>query len=281
MAAKKAAKGTEVVKWDEELARQAAVSAGMEESTATGQFFGTKGGQLSFNDAPFPNNEMVVVILDTVLENVFYEGKYDPDAPQAPLCFAFGRTEEEMVPHKVVFDAGNNQSDQCRGCEMNEWASADTGRGKACRNTRRLAMIPAGAIDQNGKFKAFTDEAHYVEAGIAYMRLPVTSVKGYAAFVKQVSGALKRPPFGVFTRVKLVPDTKTQFKITFEALSEVPDELLGAIVARNKEAQSLIEFPYAAFEEVEAPKKPARGKPAPVARKGAKPVAKKASARKY
>lgn len=259
MATQKPKSGTQVIKWEEELARQAQIAAQTEESTATGSFFSLKSGILSFNDVPLPNNEMAVVILDGVLENVYYEGAYNPDNVQSPTCFAFGRDEKDMAPHKIVIDAGNSMagtSGLCQGCEMNEWGSADTGRGKACRNSRRLAMIPAGTLE-NGKFKAFTNEEQF-ESNIAYMKLPVTSVKGYAAFVKQVVGALKRPPHAIFTKVKVVPDAGSQFKVTFEALSQIPDSLLGIIMQRHDEAVESIEFPYQPFDADEAPKKGAK-----------------------
>lgn len=273
MVTKQASKTTAIAKWDEELARQAKLAAAVEESTATGNFFSLKGGILAFNDAPVPNNEMAVVILDGVLENVYYEGKYDPDTPAGPICFAFGREEKEMVPHKIVFDAGNNQSDKCQGCEHNEWGSADTGRGKACRNTRRLALIPAGTFDA-GRFKPFNDESQLETAPIAYMKLPVTSVKGYASHVKQLANALSRPPHAVYTKVSVRPDPQTQFKVVFEPLSTIPNELLGVVMKRHDEAQKAIEFPYVPFEEAPAPQRggraaPLRGKPA------AKPAAKK------
>lgn len=274
--ARATSKTTAVAKWDEELARQAELAAGMENSTATGQFFGLKSGVLSFNDAPLPNNEMAVIVLDAVLENVYYEGKYDPDSPQSPMCFAFGRDEKTMAPHKIVVEASKQQcgaSGLCSGCEMNEFGTAEVGRGKACRNTRRLAMIPAGTLE-NGKFKPFTDEEHFESASIAFMKLPVTSVKGYAAYVKQVAGALKRPPHAIFTKVKVVPDPKSQFKVTFEPLSQVPDDLLGAVMQRHEEAKSVIDFPYTPFEEEEAPP-PRRGA------KAAKPASKPARGRKY
>lgn len=265
-------------KWDEELARQAAESAKMEESTSTGSFFGLKSGVLAFNDSPLPNNEMAVIILDSVLENVYYEGKYDPDEPQGPVCFAFGRDEKDMHPHQVVIDNGSACSEMCQGCDNNEWGSADTGRGKACRNTRRLAMIPAGKFEANGKFKAFTDIEHFESASIASMKLPVTSVKGYAAFVKQVTGALRRPPHAIFTKVKVVPDPSSQFKVTFEALSQVPDNLMGVIMARHEEAMANIEQPYSLGDDAPARgKKPAKGAKKPAA----KPATKSARVRKY
>lgn len=268
--AKKAS--TEVVKWDDELAKQAEIAAGMEANTGGGQFFSLKSGILSWQDAPLAGNQMAVVVLDSVLENVFYEGKYDPDTPQGPMCFAFGRDEKDLAPHSIVMEAGNNQSEGCHDCPMNEWGSADVGRGKACRNTRRLAMIPAGTFDQNGKFELNEDVEHYASTAIGFMKLPVTSVKGYASFVKQVAGTLRRPPFGIVTKVKVVPDAKSQFKVVFEPIMSLPDELMSAIMQRHEEAEATIDFPYQPNEEVEAAPKRSKAavKPKPTVKRGAR-----------
>jgi hypothetical protein len=283
MATKKpAAKSTStaVVKWDEELARQAQVAAAVEESTATGQFFSLKSGVLSFNGNQVPGNEMAVVILDSILETIYYEGEYDTENPSGPTAFAFGREEKSLTWHEN--SAPDFAGKLCSESEVCEWGSAEKGRGKAARETRRLAMIPAGMIE-NGKFKPFEDEDDFANSAIGYMKLPVTSVKGYAGFVKQIAGALKRPPHGIFAKVKVVPDSATQFKVVFEALSSVPDDLMGTIMQRHEEAVASIEFPYPAHEEQEA--KPARGRKAtPPARDkaAAKPAAKTAArAKRY
>ena len=253
--------------WDEEMAKHAEIAAGMEESSASGQFFSIKAGVLSWNDAPMPNNEMAAIIVDHVLENVYYEGEYDASTPQSPVCFAFGRDEKTMAPHRLCFEAKTAKNDVCgiagqEGCcEFNEWASADKGKGKACRNVRRLAMVAAGTFNKDGSFKLIEDPAHYESTTIGYMKLPVTSVKGYAAFVKQIAGTLKRPPYGIVTRVKVIPDTVSQFKVIFEALVVAPNNIIGAIIARNKEVQSLIEFPYQPSEEDPKPKSKGRKKP--------------------
>lgn len=277
-AAKKpaASKSTSVVKWDEELARQAEVAAGMEANTGGGQFFGLKSGVLTWQDAPLPNNQMAVVILDSILENVFYEGAYDPDVPQGPTCFAFGREEKTLAPHQLVLDGSNQMcgaSGLCDGCEMNEFGSADVGRGKACRNTRRLAMIPAGTFNAAGKLELIDDVEHFEATAIGFMKLPVMSVKGYASFVKQVAGALKRPPFGIVTKVKVIPDAKSQFRVTFEPIMNLPDDVMGAIMARHEEAMATIDFPYQPNDE-EAPAKPKRG-----TRAAQKPAGKTTAAR--
>lgn len=254
-----APKTTSIVKWDEELAKMAEASKKMEESVASGQLFSFKGGVMTFNDAPMPDNQVPVIILDSVLENVYYEGKYDSDNPSPPTCFAFGRDDKTIKPHISVIEVGQSMagaSGLCAGCEMNEWASADTGRGKACRNTRRLAVVPAGHFTKEGKFTWFDDPDECLEkASIGFMKLPVTSVKGYAAFVKQIASALKRPPLGVVTKVKVVPDPKNQFKVVFEPVISVPDKLMHVIMQRAQEAQGTIEQPYSLEMEEKAPPK--------------------------
>lgn len=275
MAGKKAAAGAPataaITKWDEELAKQAADSAAMEANAGGGQFFSVKGGVLTWNDAPVPGNQMGVVILDSILENTYYPEKFDPDNIASPSCFAFGRDDKTMVPHANVMAAGTNESDKCLGCPMNEWASADTGKGKACKNTRRLALVPAGTFNAAGKFEPIDDLEHYLTTPVGFMKLPVTSVKGYAGFVKQVAGALKRPPHGLITKVKVVADAKTQFKVVFEALSPLGNQFLPNIMKRRDEVMATIDFPYQPREE-----KPAGEKPAAPKGRGAK-----AQARKY
>ncbi len=261
---------TALVKWDEELAKQAELAAGMEANVGGGQFFGLRGGILTWQDAPVPNNQMAVVILDSVLENVYYEGEYDADNPASPSCFAFGRDEKLMMPHPLVQEAKTSPApagQPCTACPMNEWGSAEKGRGKACRNTRRLAMIPAGTFNQAGKLELFDDASYFASTAMGFMKLPVTSVKGYANFVKQVAGALRRPPFGIFTKIKVLQDPKTQFKVIFEPIDNVPDTLMGTIMQRHEEAKTLIEFPYQLGEEDSGPRQVKSAKPSRAKRK--------------
>ncbi len=211
--------------WDEEMAKAAAAAAKMEEGAAGGQFFSVKGGQLTWADAPIRDNQIGVIIVDHILENVFYQGAYDADTPQSPSCFAFGREEKLMAPHKIVIEAGQQEcgaSGLCHGCEQNEFGTAETGKGKACRNTRRLALLSAGTWNEQGKFELVEDaEDALAAASFAFLKLPVTSVKGYASFVQQLATTLKRPPFGIVTKIKVVPDKKTQFKVVFDAIRQL------------------------------------------------------------
>jgi hypothetical protein len=273
-AAAKKESANALVPWDEQLAQDAEIAAGAEANTSGGQFFSARGGILSFNDAPLPNNQMAVIQVDSIFENVFYEGEFDPSTPTAPTCFAFANEEGDLKPHPSVVEAGQAQHDTCKGCPMNEWGTADKGRGKACRNTRRLALIPAGDLTAEGVFKPHSDPEQIEKGPLGFMKLPVTSVKGYAAYVKQIAGALRRPPHGIFTKVKVVPDQKSQFKVTFEPLAKIPDKLMEAVMSRREEAKLMINQPYSLEQHEE--ETPARGgRASPVAKKAAKPPVKK------
>lgn len=276
--------GTAVVDWEKEMEAQAQVAVQMERKAGGGQFFSVKNGRLQFDGAEIPGGQIAVVIVDHILENAYYEGRWDPDNPSAPVCFAFGRDEDTMGPHPDVDEksAFTRQSDDCASCPMNVYGTADTGKGKACKNTRRLAMIPAGTYDKKGDLTLFEDEDHFRKAPIAFLKLPTTSINGWAAFVKQVAGTLKRPPHGIFTNITVVPDPKTQVKVLFEGIEKVPGELLGVMMERHKEAQGIIEQPYQPAEETAKPagrgRAAPKGNPRAPAGRGSKPAPAK---RKY
>lgn len=266
--------GKSLATWDEELARHAQEIADNETTSGTGlKTFSTKSGVLSLDEAPMPGNQMAVIILASAYENVYYEGDYDANNPQPPVCFAQALKEVELAPHETVVERGQAQSDACEGCPMNEWGTAERGRGKACKNSRRLVVIPAGSYDRRGELTLIEDPDHYAGVEAAFLKVPVTSVRGYAAFVKQIAIGLRKPPFAVVTRVALVPDPKNQFAMTFEAVQPITDAaLFETLLARHEEAQqTVLAAPYS-LDVREAPEprgKPARGKPVAVKGKGA------------
>lgn len=269
-APKKKSESTAVTNWQAELEAQAQVAAEMEKNTAGGQFFSFRNGILSFDDAPLPGNQAVIIILDSILEYTYYEGAYDPDDPQAPTAYAFGRDEDTI---RWSEDSSPEYAGElCKDSDINQWGSAETGRGKACKNSRRLAVIPAGTYNKKGDLEIFDDIDHFEKAQIAFMKLPVTSVKGYSTFVKQLAAVLKRPPHGVIARVSVVPDPKTQFRVLFEVIDKAPDEIMPTIMQRHEEAMAVIEFPYNMEDRED--ERPAKAK-------GGKKTAAKKTKRKY
>lgn len=254
-------KTTALVAYDDELAQAAEAAVAQERHVGGGSFFSIRGGQLRYNDAQLPGNQVAVVIVDSVLENTYYEDAYDPDTPNAPTCYAFGRDDETMGPHE---ESSEPQGELCCNCPQNQWGSAERGRAKACRNRRRLALVAAGTFDRNGDFTPTIDDLTSASE-VAYLSLPPTSIKSYAGYVKQLASTLKLPPHGVITRVAVEPDPKTQFRVVFELMSKVPTEVIPTCIELHKSQSTLIEFPYQKPESREA--KPAAPTGKRVARK--------------
>lgn len=264
---KPTATGTEMVQWDEELAKYAAESVASEANAGTGlKSFSTQAGVLSFDDSPMPNNQMAVIVLDHILENTFYQEAFDPDNPTPPDAYALGRDEktirwsDDSIP---TLESGEPIAGElCKDSSINQFGSAETGRGKACRNIRRLLVIPAGTFNKQGQFTLIEDEEHYADAAPAFLKISPTSTPNWSLYVKQLAGSLSKPPFAVATLIKVVPDKKTQFKITFEALEEMPMELMEVLVRRHKEASELIMQPYNMEKDEDGEESTSRRKPA-------------------
>lgn len=238
--------GTALTLWEKEM-EQAAVDQGSTE-TVTGGYksISTKSGILSVDDNAVDDNELRVIILAACHENQFYVGEYDPSTPNTPVCYAFGKTDVGMEPHT---EAPDKQSSACEGCENNEWGSAEKGKGKACKNVRRLLCVTEDSIE--------SVEA-LMESEARMLKLPVMSVKNWTAYVKNTLEEVKRPSYGVVTRIKVVPDAKSQFKVQFhfEELVDFDQELYDAMKKKVAEAEKNIGNAYPVFE---AEEKPARG----------------------
>lgn len=249
------APGTAVVDWEKEMAAQAQLAADAQRASGGGgKFFSMKGGILSFDGNPMPGNRAAVIVIAATLENSYYPDPFVEGVPSSPRCFAFGQHESQLEPHVAVdgdpyFD---RQNMECAGCPQNEWVSARTGRGKACSNVERLALIPCGAFKEKGSGRSkeilfegpFEDEDHYAKAGTAFIKLPVMSVKNFASYVRELNANMQRPPHGVFTEMWVEPDPKSQFVVKFEVIDKVPAALLGTIMARHAKEQATIDFPY-------------------------------------
>lgn len=254
MASKKKTPGTEVVDWEKEMEQQAAIAAEAQRSSGGGgKFFSLQAGVLSYDGNPLPGSQMAVIVLADIMENSWYEGAYDPNTPASPKCFAFGHHEDAMEPHVKVDeeDYFERQHATCDGCPRNEWGSAPVGKGKDCKNVMRLAVIPAGTYKGKGsgrnqtyELELIDEEAHFAKAEVAYLKVPVMSVKNYSKYVKQLSADLRRPPHGVITNVYLEPDPKSQFKVSFELIDTLDAEFLPAVMNRHKAERASLDFPY-------------------------------------
>jgi len=228
--------------FEDQLAAMAAETVKAEQTGAA--FLSTKGGVLTYRGNPITDNKLACVILAAPVERLYYDSRYDPTKIVGPKCFAIASIQHGMGPAKNV-EAPEHTT--CEGCPKNEWGSATNGgKGKACRETRRLLVIPADSIGSVAAVQA---------AEIAALRPPVTSLKNYASYVQTIAATLKRPPLAVVTEIAVVADAKTQFKVMFNMVKAIDDmAIIQAIMARaNGEVDKAIATAGAVNDESEAP----------------------------
>lgn len=203
---------------------------------APGQFFSTRAGQLAFGGQPIPNSTMDVVIVASMFESVYYPDKFNATAIAPPLCYAFSFTPAGAVPH---VEATKAQAASCAECPHSKWTAdpVDGKNRKACKEQRRLAILPTSALADCG--------AGVEKAIVGYLRVPVTSVKNWQAYAQGLAGRGK-PSFAVITRVAVKPHPKNQMEVTFQHVRDItdPDEL-EAVMLRHEVELKAMAFPYA------------------------------------
>ena len=214
-----------------------------------------KSGVISYGGQPVKGNVLPCIILAASYKNALYKGRYDPNNIVNPNCFSLAENDDDMVPDSVVT---NPEHSQCTGCPNREWGSdPNGGRGKACKETRRLVLLPASVLDADDPLKAIK------EGELAVLDIPVMSVKFYSQYVNILAGSIGLPAWAVVTDISTKPDPKSQFVVQFQGIKAAGgDDILDALEARRNEAVriSLVGYDASSDEEAE-PEVPAGKKP--------------------
>lgn len=251
--------GTEVAlptEWEMELAQAAKDETAVE--TTDMQAFSIRAGVLSYNGQPMPENKMNVIVVSSAFEKSMFISKFDPNNITPPLCFALSPDGDEMEPHENSFmKQGNEDKDsesfgKCHGCPQLEWGSdpgSPSGRGKMCKETRRLGLL---------SYDALADGVE--KANAAMIRIPVTSVANWASYVHLLSATLKRPAWSVITEISVHPHVKNQMEVKFTPIGPINDvRILKALQDMRGRVQTNVMNPYALmtkeqFDEIQAEK---------------------------
>lgn len=250
---------TAVVNYQEQLAKEAAEGASKE--VAQSEFISFRGGILTLPTGEVESNEMNFIVLDSAYEHAFYGDYADgvgeywpfiPDAPKSPNCYAFGRVESELAP----ITEGDGKPDlivhsDCETCPLNEWKSDfEGGRGKACKNQRRLILLDAGCL-ATGNPEAIKAAAEL------YCKLPVTSGQFYSAHVINLNKVVKRPPYAVISKMKVKRHAQRQFEVHWEFVDVIPEAFIPALMEKREKLGDAILFTYPSNAEREQQAAPA------------------------
>lgn len=243
VAPRKASAGN-IVSIQEALKAQAAAMAGRIAPPTGNTIKVTQDKKFLLPDGNKVDGPLELVIVDFTNKNTYYEGAYDPNNISAPNCFAIHPIVKDMAPSN---NAPDRQCDDCASCPMNQFGSA--GKGKACKNTRVLAVLPPEA-----------DET----TPLWLLNVSPTAIKGFDGFVGAVQRTFEMPPIAVVVEVDFNP-AETFASLTFS--NPQPNQNLATHFARQEEARQLltVEPDVSSFGQAAPTKAPAR----PVARKPA------------
>jgi hypothetical protein len=115
---------------------------------------------------PRPSVEVVIVKASPVIAKIFYAEGYSEGDKEAPDCWSVnGQTPDPASPSK--------QCQTCAACPQNIWGSRMTAAGKAgkaCQDSKRLAVVPAGDL-RNEMF-----------GGPMLLRVPAASLQDMGAY---------------------------------------------------------------------------------------------------
>lgn len=193
----------------------------------------TQDKKFEFPDGTKHAGPIKLVIVDFVSANAFYEGAYDPNNISPPACFAIGTNPTQLIPSD---NSPVKQATACSSCPMNQFGSA--GNGKACKNSRVLAVLPPGAN---------------ADTPLWILKVSPTALKAFDAYVTSIARSFQLPPVGVVTEVSF-DESVTYASLRFG--NPEPNEDLEACFARKDEAMArLMTEPDVSQFESAPPKK--------------------------
>lgn len=142
-------------------------------------------GELSLGD------EQRIIVVDFATANRYYDRPFDPANTQPPACMAIGDIIADMVPEDGV---PAKQSDLCRTCWANEWESDARQKGKACKNSRDLAVVLADELEDPD-----------VEPELYVVSCSPKAIKSFDAAARKAHQLFGGPPIKAIMTMKVVP----------------------------------------------------------------------------
>ena len=174
-------------------------------------------GSMTLPDGTKTPGPLEAVIVDFVATNKYYEGAYDANNIQPPVCFAIGTNPLKLAPSP---NSPLPQAKTCAECPMNQFGSS--GKGKACKNERLLAVLPP---------ESTADDPLWT------LSVSPTGIKNFDGYVAGVARTMNTIPAGVVTTIGL-DSNQTYPSLIFSGA--VPNPNIGEHFARQAEAQAIL-----------------------------------------
>lgn len=218
-----------------------------------------KSGNLTFvADGNQIGQEIIVASVESAWAKQWYASAYVKGASATPDCYAFGIKEKGLHAHPESPDKQNLQPDgtsPCDGCQHNKFGTARVGKGKACSDKPRLAVILFHDVE--GK-----DEGAIRRATVYQLDIPAASIGNFSQYLSMLVDLTPHGNFReAFTKVRcqMRPGAKGH-EIKFEFVGVVPAKAMPALLARGPTAYEQMTQPFPVLEAAEqVPEKPIKG----------------------
>lgn len=163
------------------------------------------------------------VIVDFVAKKAFYESDYDKDDVVPPNCFALG-----FVPHDALEASENSpevqHQDGCKTCPKNAFKSAANGKGKACKDSYILALLPPDAEEGTP---------------LVTLSLSATAIKPFEKYVRDLARDYGKAPYCFITEFTF--DNKMDYASVRCEFSEVAESnLIGLAYSLRDDASKML-----------------------------------------
>ena len=154
------------------------------------------------------------VVVDMVYINTWYNKRYIAGQVESPACWALNANFAELAPDKSVEKPAHAT---CEGCPNNEWDSGPGGRGKACGNKVRLAIVTPDSTNESPVFT---------------VDLPPTSQSGFVNLLRKLAVPIQS------VVLSIEQDPKSEYpKLLFNTVGEISPELAPHIMPLVEKAQ--------------------------------------------
>lgn len=126
------------------------------------------------------------VIVNFVAKKAWYQDPFDKDERVPPNCFAIGTvSHNELEPSENSPDI--QSSEGCRTCPKNQFKSAANGKGKACKDSYVLALLPPDAA---------LDGA---DSSLVTLEISATGITPFEKYVRALSRDYGKAPYAFVT----------------------------------------------------------------------------------
>ncbi len=179
--------GTEVVNIQEEMEKQALTIANRISAPTGDRIRVTQQKTFKMPDGTEQDGPIECVIVDFAAAHYYYTTAYSEGDVTPPDCFALGLNAPELAPSSKAL---HKQAENCAVCPQNQFGTAPNGKGKACRNTRLLALLPLDATE---------------ETPLQLLSLSPTAIKAFDDYAAAIARTYRAPPYKVISMIGFDP----------------------------------------------------------------------------